>query len=108
MSWLSRLRRGTQEEPDKGDHELAFWRERLKIEGRLTGPHYPKIMMDQFGLGAEFFAGKAVLDVGCGPRGSLDWCNVAALRIGVDPLSARYFELGTGDHAMDYVASGAE
>ena len=93
--------------PDKGDHELAFWRERLAEEGVLRGPHYPNIMMAQFGLTPDFFFGKAVLYVGCGPRGSLEWCE-SPLRVGLDPLSVRYLEIGVGDHAMDYVASGAE
>lgn len=91
----------------KGDHELDFWRARLAEEGELRGPHYPNVMMAQFGLTPEFFFGKAVLDIGCGPRGSLDWCETP-LRVGLDPLSVRYLELGVGNHAMDYVASGAE
>ena len=28
-----------------------------------------------FGLTRDDFAGKAVLDVGCGPRGSLEWAT---------------------------------
>ena len=64
-------------------------------------------MMAQFGLTPEFFAGKAVLDVGCGPRGSLEWCDTS-VRVGLDPLSVRYLELGVAAHGMDYVAAGAE
>lgn len=107
MSWVNRLLRRARAEPDKGDHELAFWRERVAQEGVLKGPHYPNIMMAQFGLTPEFFFGKAVLDVGCGPRGSLEWC-ASPLRVGLDPLAVRYLELGVGDHAMNYAASGAE
>lgn len=91
----------------KGDHELDFWRARLAEEGTLRGPHYPNVMMAQFGLTPDFFFGKAVLDLGCGPRGSLDWVDTDT-RVGLDPLAVRYLELGTSDHAMDYVASGAE
>jgi 2-polyprenyl-3-methyl-5-hydroxy-6-metoxy-1,4-benzoquinol methylase len=107
MSWTSRLRRFTRAAPDKGDHELAFWRGRVAKEGQLRGPHYPNIMMAQFGLEPAFFFGKAILDVGCGPRGSLEWCD-SSLRVGLDPLAVRYLEIGVGDHAMDYAASGAE
>lgn len=92
---------------DKGDHELDFWRERVAIEGTLTGPHYRSVMLEQFGLAPDFYAGTSVLDLGCGPRGSLEWCD-APLRVGLDPLAVRYLELGTATHAMDYVASGGE
>ncbi len=91
----------------KGDHEIAFWRDRLATEGELRGPHYPNVFMTQFGLEPEFFIGRAVLDIGCGPRGSLEWF-ASDCRIGLDPLAVRYRELGTERHAMRYVAAGAE
>lgn len=91
----------------KGDHELDFWRARQAEEGTLRGPHYPNVMMGQFGLTPEFFFGKTILDLGCGPRGSLEWVD-SPLRVGLDPLSVRYLELGVAAHAMHYVASGAE
>jgi len=60
------------------------------------------------GLEADFYRGKAILDVGCGPRGSLEWADEASRRVGLDPLADDYTEFGTGAHAMEYVAAGSE
>jgi ubiquinone/menaquinone biosynthesis C-methylase UbiE len=49
-----------------------------------------------------------MLDIGCGPRGSLEWATEADVRIGIDPLAKMYWQLGTSRHAMQYVACGAE
>ena len=61
-----------------------------------------------FGLDAGFYSGRAVLDIGCGPRGSLEWAAEARRRVGLDPLADDYRELGTDAHAMEYVAAGSE
>src|SRR3954451_9057639 len=88
--------------------EMAYWRDRSSIEGGLSGGHYRYFFTEHFGLPESFYEGKRVLDVGCGPRGTLEWADMAAERVGVDPLVPRYRELGIDDHAMDYVAAGAE
>jgi ubiquinone/menaquinone biosynthesis C-methylase UbiE len=49
-----------------------------------------------------------MLDIGCGPRGSLEWADMAAERVGLDPLVDDYRGLGIDEHAMSYVACGAE
>jgi len=49
-----------------------------------------------------------VLDIGCGPRGSLEWADTASERIGLDPLPDEYRRLGAGAHRMRYVAAGSE
>ena len=66
------------------------------------------VFTTQFELIPEFFAGKRVLDIGCGPRGSLEWATMAAERVGLDPLADTYRELGIDQHAMTYVTAGAE
>jgi SAM-dependent methyltransferase len=91
----------------KNDAEIAFWRERRALEGELSGPHYADLFGWVFGLDRAFFESRSILDIGCGPRGSLEWCD-AAVRVGLDPLAARYLELGTATHSMNYVAAGAE
>ena len=48
------------------------------------------------------------MDIGCGPRGSLEWAEMATVRVGLDPLAESYRELGTEEHRMQYVASGSE
>jgi len=93
---------------DKGQAELAFWRGRQEAEGVLRHQHYERFYTTQFGLTREDYAGRRVLDIGCGPRGSLEWADTALERVGVDPLVGRYRELGIDAHAMTYVEAGAE
>lgn len=92
----------------KGDAEMDYWRRRLAIEGVLSHAHYERVFTAHFGLTAADFAGRRVLDVGCGPRGSLEWASGAARRVGLDPLVERYRSLGIDRHAMEYVAAPAE
>lgn len=87
---------------------MGYWSERAALEGVLGNAHYERVFTTQFGLERSFFSGKRVLDVGCGPRGSLEWATGAAQRVGLDPLVERYRDLGIDRHAMDYVAAPAE
>jgi SAM-dependent methyltransferase len=108
-SWLSRARARFKRVDTKHAAELAFWQERLVAEGgALGGPHYRGIFTDGFGLDASFFAGKRMLDIGCGPRGSLEWADMAAVRVGVDPLADEYLRMGADRHTMRYEAANAE
>jgi SAM-dependent methyltransferase len=92
----------------KESAELSYWRERKDAEGTLSNDHYQWFYTQHFGLPPEFYAGKRMLDVGCGPRGSLEWAHDAVQRVGLDPLADSYRALGADAHAMQYVASGAE
>ena len=93
----------------KGDAEFEFWRKtREDAGGTLQNGHYEQLFTDQFGLNREFFAGKRILDIGCGPRGSLEWATEAAGRVGLDPLVDRYRDLGIDEHAMEYCLAPAE
>lgn len=104
-----RVRAGLRpRQEDKAASELRFWQERRAAEGRLANEHYVSLYTVQFGLDRSFFAGKSILDIGCGPRGSLEWATEATERVGLDPLADDYRQLGIDDHAMTYVSSGAE
>ncbi|MBW2459229.1 MAG: class I SAM-dependent methyltransferase [Deltaproteobacteria bacterium] len=93
---------------DKGHHELAYWRKRKAAEGTLGNDHYEAFYTSHFGLSHDDYAGKRVLDIGCGPRGSLEWATKARERVGLDPLAAEYRKLGAAEHQMRYVACSAE
>jgi len=92
----------------KGRAEITYWTERKRFEGTLSSAHYEEFFTTQFGLSREDYDGRRLLDIGCGPRGSLEWATGAAERVGVDPLADRYRKLGIDRHAMRYVKAGAE
>jgi SAM-dependent methyltransferase len=94
----------------KAAHELAYWRERRRTQGALEegNGHYRWLFAEHFGLPPDFHVGKRMLDVGCGPRGSLEWATGAAERVGLDPLADEYQRLQSREHEMTYVAGGAE
>ncbi|MFO8009048.1 MAG: class I SAM-dependent methyltransferase [Candidatus Brocadiia bacterium] len=88
--------------------ELAYWRERGRSEDVLANSWFESLFTRHFGLEPSFYAGKAVLDVGCGPRGSLEWAGMASRRVGLDPLAHRYVGLGLEGQDMSYVSAAAE
>lgn len=95
-------------EPDKGAHEIEYWRRIKEQEGVLSNRHYRYFYTDHFGLSYEFYKDKQVLDIGCGPRGSLEWAQHTRERVGLDPLADEYLTLGATDHDMQYCSAGSE
>lgn len=88
--------------------ELRYWRRKHAQETNLTNAHYAYFYTECFGLGLEDYRGHRILDVGCGPRGSLEWATTAAEAVGVDPLADRYRALQTHAQRMTYVNAYAE
>jgi ubiquinone/menaquinone biosynthesis C-methylase UbiE len=88
--------------------EFSFWMSRRLREKTLRNDHYEFLFTDLFGVDRGFYDGKRILDVGCGPRGSLEWADMASERIGIDPLASAYRRLGTHRHKMQYVNAPAE
>ena len=92
----------------KGEVELQYWLDRRDAEGPLRHDGYEWFYTTEFHLSRDDYTGKRVLDIGCGPRGSLEWAECAAERIGIDPLVEAYRTLGIDAHRMQYLPSGAE
>jgi SAM-dependent methyltransferase len=89
--------------------ELAFWRKTRRVSaGGLYNRHFERYFTVPFDLERSFFDGKRMLDVGCGPAGSLEWAEGALERVGADPLADRYRTLDTEAHAMTYVTAASE
>lgn len=95
----------------KQDAEFAYWRnQHLQGGGDLRRDDYYRSLMLQIADWPDErgFEDRVVVDIGCGPRGSLCWMSQARLRIGVDPLADAYRELGIADQPMNYLGAGAE
>jgi SAM-dependent methyltransferase len=88
--------------------EAGYWMKRKAIEGNLKNSHYESFYTGYFGLSRDDYRGKRVLDIGCGPRGSLEWCEVAAECVGLDPLVDDYRALGIDQHRMSYINARSE
>lgn len=93
----------------KQRHELRFWRQRYEVEGHtLANDHYEKYYTSFFGIDRSFYRGRRLIDIGCGPRGSLEWADMAAECIGLDTLANEYLKLGADRHRMRYVNAPCE
>lgn len=92
----------------KGLHELSYWTGRKQAEGTLANGHYEHFYTRHFGLDKAAYDGAVILDIGCGPRGSLEWATNAGRRFGVDPLANDYLMLGAIDHGMRYLCAPSE
>lgn len=77
-------------------------------ERRFEGEDREWFFTDAVGLDGEFFRGKRILDVGCGPRRELAWAEHAESRVGLDPLADRYRDLLDDDVGMRLVAGVGE
>lgn len=102
------LRYGGDRDRAKRGQELAYWHRAQRIDPTLDNAHYQRCFTTAFGLDRAHFTAKRMLDVGCGPRGTLEWASDAAERVGLDPLIADYQDLGIEKHAMRYVCAPAE
>ena len=100
--------RATSRDHGKESEELSYWNGRKQVEGVLANKHYKYFYTTHFGLDDFFYSNKTILDIGCGPRGSLEWASTALRRVGLDPLAKEYLRLGADKHQMEYIASPSE
>ena len=108
----------TPEDKSKAECEISFWRARRNATQAWTFPNsnihpptiYGNFMTRPFRLTRRAFAGKKVLDVGCGPTGGLTWLTGIADSVTcADPLAEEYGKLGNlYNHSIVYVSSGVE
>lgn len=83
--------------------ELGYWKMvKLFSKNLNNNSHYKHFYTTYFSLDDKFYTDKVILDIGCGPRGSLEWADMTAERIGVDPLAKKYLEMGAKEHKMTY------
>ncbi len=89
-------------------YEWLFWQIQKLKEGKLKNSHYEYFFTTYFGLTQADYLGKNILDIGCGPRGSLEWASGANKRVGLDTLAKQYIKMEGKKHQMEYVEAGAE
>ncbi len=89
-------------------YELTYWRWRYFREKELSHSWYQALFTELPEIDESLYSNKKVVDIGCGPRGSLEWLDDAEIRVGVDPLLTDYLKLGVDKHSSSYVASQAE
>ena len=92
----------------KESGEIFYWKIKKIQEKRLTNAHYEYFYTEYFNLPKNFYKAKKILDIGCGPRGSLEWANMTSERIGLDPLADKYLRIGAKNHKMKYVKASSE
>jgi len=89
--------------------ELGYWKiVKLLSKNLNNNSHYKYFYTSNFSLSEEFYQDKIILDIGCGPRGSLEWADMAKERIGLDPLAEQYVKMGAKDHKMTYIKAYVE
>ncbi|MCD4773604.1 MAG: class I SAM-dependent methyltransferase [Bacteroidales bacterium] len=92
----------------KESGEIFYWKIKKIQEKRLTNTHYEYFYTEYFHLSKDFFKEKKILDIGCGPRGSLEWADMTSERVGLDPLADKYLRIGANNHKMKYVKAQSE
>lgn len=93
----------------KEQAEIAYWRKVLKeSNGVFFNGHFESRYTDLFGLEKAHFDGKRMLDIGCGPLGSLEWADNAIEVVGADPLADQYNKLNKNLKRMTFVKGGCE
>lgn len=92
----------------KRKSEIAYWRRVYRREGQFTNDHYMWFYTSYFGISPADYNDRHILDIGCGPRGSLEWADMASERVGLDPLVDEYKALGIDQPKMTYVKAGSE
>ena len=103
------LRRIYRSVSSKANEELSFWKSVYKRDGFFHRDFYESLILESGGLDdIELFRDKIVVDIGCGPRGSLTWATMAKMRIGIDPLVEQYSRFGFEEHKMLYIAAAGE
>lgn len=92
----------------KERNELNYWKGRKSQEGTLKNEHYEYFYTKHFGIEKSYYKDKVILDLGCGPRGSLEWATNTKKNIGLDPLAQEYLQLGASEHKMQYLSAASE
>ena len=87
--------------------EYFFWWWTKQREQKLGNSHFEAFFTKHFEIPLSFYNSKKILDIGCGPRGSLEWA-IQSETFAVDPLIHKYKKLGLENHKTTYLEAGCE
>lgn len=93
---------------NKHEAEFQYWHNQY-INKKFNNSWYEYFYTEPFDLTRQDYINKKILDVGCGPAGSLEWISKESKCFGIDPLCNLYynnFECST--HNMTYIYSRCE
>ncbi|MCL2063901.1 MAG: class I SAM-dependent methyltransferase [Candidatus Cloacimonetes bacterium] len=78
----------------KHKKELRYWHRKFLKEKLFPNWWYEKYFLAMAQEeNDDFLKDKIVADFGCGPAGSLNWTEAPKLRLGIDVLADKYFDL---------------
>lgn len=94
---------------EKNVNELSYWIQQYS-KHNFHNSYYEYFYTEAFALKKADFLGKRILDIGCGPQGSLEWINYEnTQKIGLDPLANKYYEqFDCKNHNMIYINAHSE
>ena len=87
--------------------EYFYWWLRSKKEKELNNDHFQPFFTTHFEIDLSFYDSKTILDIGCGPRGSLEWAT-NSITYAIDPLVDKYKKFGLDQHHTNYLNAVCE
>ncbi|MFQ3579174.1 MAG: class I SAM-dependent methyltransferase, partial [Bacteroidales bacterium] len=88
--------------------EYLYWKIQYIFDPDLSNYHYEYFYTRFWGLNSEFYINKNILDIGCGPRGSLYWAKQASKCVGLDPLAHFYRKMKPQSSNMQLIQGYSE
>jgi 2-polyprenyl-3-methyl-5-hydroxy-6-metoxy-1,4-benzoquinol methylase len=70
---------------NKHSAEMSYWQRQYESKN-FHNSWYEYFYTEAFDLNKKDYLGKNLLDIGCGPQGSLEWIANDARCFGLDPL----------------------
>jgi ubiquinone/menaquinone biosynthesis C-methylase UbiE len=93
---------------NKHKAELSYW-EKQNTNNELNNSWYEYFYTNHFDINKQDFTNKKILDIGCGPQGSLEWISNDSCCYGLDPLANQYYNrFGCDKHKMTYIFAKSE
>lgn len=92
----------------KSEAELSYWKNQYNKQ-QFSNCWYEYYYTENFNIEKKDYFNKKILDIGCGPLGSLEWISENAKCFGLDPLSNDYYcNFDCKNHNMTYIKANSE